>query len=468
MDNTLQKNHPLDKMDRELIHVVTAVCLAFLTAVVYNWLVENTGASPAARFLALINASLFAALGMRFIPIWVASWKKTAVVGEEDIIVEAPEKAEKKSVYAKVFFSLLMIDILIVIFIYFLQILSGKGGPFKEALKLWEATDSGHYLAIARDWYLSAGHRDRLVQLVFLPGYPLLIRVVNIFVGNYLYSGMIASGLCFAGAGTMFYRLVRLDHSYEYAVRALTYLCILPGAFFFAAPMSESLFLLLSVSCIYFLRRKNWLIACLLAGWASFTRSLGLTLLAPILFEMIADDRKISADKTDKSKFKYFNIVFILLGFGAYLLVNYQVSGNPFQFLVYQKEHWSQSLGLFFNTVSYQTDYAIKTFQEQNYHSLLGLWLPNLFSIFFSLIVMLAAVKKIRPSYTAWFFAYYIIAIGATWLLSAPRYLLVLFPTTLALASLTDKRWLDRIITITCIIFYIIYAYMFVNRWQVW
>ncbi|MDD2504515.1 MAG: hypothetical protein PHG58_11845, partial [Clostridia bacterium] len=303
---------------------------------------------------------------------------------------------------------------------------------------------------------------------VFLPGYPLLIRVVNIFAGNYLYSGMIASGLCFAGAGTMFYRLVRLDHSHEYAVRALTYLCILPGAFFFAAPMSESLFLLLSVSCIYFLRRKNWLIACLLAGWASFTRSLGLTLLAPILFEMIADDRKISADKTDKSKFKYFNIVFILLGFGAYLLVNYQVSGNPFQFLVYQKEHWSQSLGLFFNTVSYQTDYAIKTFQEQNYHSLLGLWLPNLFSIFFSLIVMLAAVKKIRPSYTAWFFAYYIIAIGATWLLSAPRYLLVLFPTTLALASLTDKRWLDRIITITCIIFYIIYAYMFVNRWQVW
>ncbi|HCS72379.1 MAG TPA: hypothetical protein DIW17_00690, partial [Clostridiales bacterium] len=147
---------------------------------------------------------------------------------------------------------------------------------------------------------------------------------------------------------------------------------------------------------------------------------------------------------------------------------NYQVSGNPFQFLVYQKEHWSQSLGLFFNTVSYQTDYAIKTFQEQNYHSLLGLWLPNLFSIFFSLIVMLAAVKKIRPSYTAWFFAYYIIAIGATWLLSAPRYLLVLFPTTLALTSLTDKRWLDRIITITCIIFYIIYAYMFVNRWQVW
>ncbi|HCS72380.1 MAG TPA: hypothetical protein DIW17_00695, partial [Clostridiales bacterium] len=122
--------------------------------------------------------------------------------------------------------------------------------------------------------------------------------------------------------------MVRLDHSYEYAVRALTYLCILPGAFFFAAPMSESLFLLLSVSCIYFLRRKNWLIACLLAGWASFTRSLGLTLLAPILFEMIADDRKISADKTDKSKFKYFNIVFILLGFGAYLLVNYQVSGN--------------------------------------------------------------------------------------------------------------------------------------------
>ena len=68
---------------------------------------------------------------------------------------------------------------------------------------------------------------------------------------------MIISGLCFAGAGAMLYRLIRLDYSHEIAVRTLKFLCILPGAFFFASPMSESLFLLLSVSCFYYLREKT-------------------------------------------------------------------------------------------------------------------------------------------------------------------------------------------------------------------
>ena len=165
---------------------------------------------------------------------------------------------------------------------------------------------------------------------------------------------------------------------------------------------------------------------------------------------------------------KYSNIIFVLLGFGYYLFINYQISGNPFQMLIYQKEHWGQSLGLFFNTASYQTDNAIRAFQEQNFHTMLGLWLPNLLSIFSSMIIMVIAVKKIRPSYTAYFIAYYVVAIGATWLLSAPRYLLTLFPIHIGLASMSEKRWVNRLLIVICIIISVVYAYMFVNRWQVW
>ncbi len=99
---------------------------------------------------------------------------------------------------------------------------------------------------------------------------------------------------------------------------------------------------------------------------------------------------------------------------------------------------------------------------------MLGLWLPNLLSIFSSMIIMVIAVKKIRPSYTAYFIAYYVVAIGATWLLSAPRYLLTLFPIHIGLASMSEKRWVNRLLIVICIIISVVYAYMFVNRWQVW
>lgn len=81
---------------------------------------------------------------------------------------------------------------------------------------------------------------------------------------------------------------------------------------------------------------------------------------------------------------------------------------------------------------------------------------------------MLIAVRKLRPSYTAYFMAYYVIAIGATWLLSGPRYLLTLFPIPMALAVIGKKPWLDTILTIGLSVFLGMYAYMFVNHWNVW
>lgn len=530
MDKNLARSQKTNHLYTKKSRITTVICFVILMAFVYYWLVAKANGSPAGRFGALVNVALFAALGIRFVPLWVRSWSRSKgmanYLGDAAIAepiadsISANENAaavifnrnnktgiKKRLVYVKVFCTFLLIDALIILFIYVLQVMSDNAVSFHEALHIWRSTDSAHYLDIAQDWYVNTGDWDRIVQLVFLPGYPLLVRLANMVIGDYLASSMVVSGLCFAGAGTMLYRLVRLDHSHMHAIQVLKYLCILPGAFFFAAPMSESLFLLLSVSCIYFLRKKDWFVACVLAGMAAFTRSLGLALFVPVLYEMIADhvetatqepsnkaiyratsgashktsDKAIyqaASEGTQKASdvkehllrnaVKYGNLIFILFGFGCYLFINYQVSGNPFQFLIYQKEHWYQSFGLFFNTVSYQIDYAWSSIQEQDFHTLMGLWLPNLIYIFSSLIIMLAAVKKLRPSYTAYFLIYYVIAIGATWLLSAPRYLLTLFPIAMALATVSRKRWLDTALTIGLTVLFVLYAYMFVNRWGVY
>jgi hypothetical protein len=145
------------------------------------------------------------------------------------------------------------------------------------------------------------------------------------------------------------------------------------------------------------------------------------------------------------------------------------VSGDPFKFMQYQREHWGQRLGFFFNTAAYQTEDFIGYLSSGKLiQYALGLYLPNLIADFSALLLMLFAARKMRPGYTAYFIAYYAVAIGATWLLSAPRYMLGLMPVTLSLTELTKKRSADLAATLICVLLYLLYSLAFVLRWQVW
>lgn len=428
------------------IYIVGSAVLAALFAL---W-AANADYSVAGYAAAFGSAALFYGVCLQFVPAWVKSWQD----GEK--ISDAPEN--EREICAKIFLSLIAWDVLIILLAYLLRFALGFKESFSQYLNFWTCTDSRHYLDIARDWYLSEGDKDRLVQLVFLPGYPIAVRLMNVLVRNYLVSGLAVSALCFGGAGCVFYKLMRLDMSRESSLRALKFLCISPAVFFFAAPMSESLFLLLCLACVYMTRRDRLLPACIFGALAAFTRSLGIILIVPVLFELIATRSKAK---------NYFCLLIIPIGFAAYCFVNYQVSGEAFKFVEYESDHWNQHIGLFFNTAAYQTDYLIKELGE-NVHSALGLWLANLGAAFFSLGIMLMSVRRLRPSYTAFFIAYFVVAIGATWLLSAPRYLAAMFVLYAALSCLTENRKTDIIISSISGALFIAYFFAFVQRWQVW
>lgn len=428
------------------IYIVGSAVLAALFA---HWCV-GSDYSAAGYAAAVLSVTLFYLVCLRFVPVWVSSWHG----GEET--AEKPE--EEKVTAAKIFISLILWDIAIILFAYLGRALSGCRESFSQYLNFWTCTDSKHYLDIARDWYLSEGDMDRLVQLVFLPGYPLAVRAVNAVIGNWLVSGLAVSALCFAGAGVVFFYLLRLDMPQNKALRALKYLWISPAAFFFASPMSESLFLLLCLACIYLTRRGKFLPACALGALAAFTRSLGIILLVPVLFEMIA---------TRAKRKNCLFLAIIPLGFAAYCLINYQVAGDAFKFMEYQSGHWGQQLGLFFNTAAYQTEKLIDSAQH-NQHDFFGLWLPNVLASFGALIIIAITAKKLRASYIAFFIAYFVIAIGATWLLSAPRYLAVMFVLYIAVAELTEDKMTDTVLSIFSIVLLLLYFCAFLLRWQVW
>ena len=359
---------------------------------------------------------------------------------------------------ARIFALIIIWDVLMLALGFVLRRLLGYDESAGGYIRFWLCTDSRHYMDIARDWYLSDGEWDRLVQLVFLPGYPVIVRLFAYIIGNELAAGLFVSALCFAGSGVMLYKLVSLDEDSAAAKRAVKLFAFSPAAFFFAAPMSESLFVLCTVSCLYLLRRGKLITGSLIGAYAAFTRSPGLILIVPILLELV--------HKRAKPR-EYLSLVIVPLGFAAYCLVNYTVSGDAFKFMEYQSVHWHQQLGWFFNTAAYQSENAVSTAGD-NPALFFGLWLPNLLAQLLALVTMLLAVRKIRASYTAYFIAYYIVTMGATWLLSAPRYLAAMISLPIALAALSPKKRTERILIALSALFFIAYFTVFLLRWQVW
>ena len=440
-----------------VVIALDALGLAVLAALFVLWCARMPGLSVPGGIAAGCSAALFAAVGLRFVPAWVRFWQR----GDDAPAVPAAEPAHMG---ARIFAMLLALDLVLLLLTWGIRTLAGQPETLAQALEFWRCTDSRHYLDIARDGYIAAGDPDRVVQLVFLPGYPLVVHAVMLLVPSDICAGLLTSALCFAGAGCVVYRLLRLDLPHRDAVRALRFLVLAPGSFFFAAPMSESLFLLLTAAALYLSRTHRPVLGGLCGAYAAFTRSLGLLLIVPLLWELVHD----AVQRRRVSIRQVVGLLLVPLGFAAYCCINRHVSGNPFQFLIYQREHWNQRTGLFFSTAAYQTDYLLRCLRSGNWRDALGLWLPNLIACFSALVLLAKAAPRLRASQTAWFLAYYIIAVGATWLLSAPRYLLVLLPVPLALAQCAQKRTANIALTALGALAALGYLAAFALRWQVW
>ena len=436
--------------------VISGIGLAALGVLFTLWL-HGARYGAAEVIAALVCAALFAAVCLRIVPSWFFFWfkprgkEKTA---GDDGRLSLPLLFAIGLVWAGVNYLCVWLALRYV----------NRNLTTGEFLQFWRSADAFHYLCIARDWYLSEGELDRLVQLVFLPGYPIAVRFAALLIRDYILSGLLVSTFCFAGALCVFYRYVLAEYGSGAAERAVVFLCLTPGAFFFFAPMSESLFLLLSAACLLALQRRRWLFAGLFGALASFTRSLGLMLFVPLFFEFVGDQLH---GKKEHAR-GLCALLMVPLGFGAYLLVNYLVAGNPFQFLVYQREHWYQSLGLFFNTAAYQTRYALSAAAKGNHETLMGLWLPNLAAVFGTLVILLFGAKRLRASETAWAIAYYGIAIGATWLLSAPRYMAVLLPLPITMGLVSEKKSVRVVLYTIWALGGAYYLMMFALRRGVW
>ena len=165
-------------------------------------------------------------------------------------------------------------------------LLSRPQGDFLHSFhQLYYRSDVAHYMGIARHWYVNAG--DERLRLVFLPLYPLAIRLTT-WQGDYFTGALIAAQVFSLALLPAAYELFRVDLDRRSAMACARVLFLLPGAAFLRVPMSESLFLLLTLLGVLFARKKRFLLAGLFTALSALTRSLGVLLLGLLLLEMLS------------------------------------------------------------------------------------------------------------------------------------------------------------------------------------
>ncbi len=291
---------------------------------------------------------------------------------------------------------------------------------------LWSHWDTRWYLRIAANGYEKFG--EGRVSITYFPLYPLMIRLINSVFKNSLASALAVSNVSYVVASIFLYKLVKKDFSQKAAWRTLVYFSIFPTAYFLHAGYTESLFLMFVFSAIYFAREKKWFLAGFLGMLATLTRFNG-TILFPFFLAEYLEAKKFNFRRIGPDVLW---VLLIFLGFGVYLLLNYQLFGNPLAFqAIYQEFTWEKlslpwvglidAIGRFSR---YQlTDWMIEGF------TVIIFWL-------FDIVILITSLKKIRLSYKvfAWL-SFGMMTTTSMWA-GLPRYSLILFPIFMVLA-----RW---------------------------
>ena len=332
-------------------------------------------------------------------------------------------------------------------------------------LSLWNHWDATRYLSIAQYGY------NTHLEFAFFPHFPLLNSIISTHLGNwrYLLVGMLLSNAALLGTLFVLYQIAADTAGKEVARRTLLYLCIFPTAFFFFAAYNESLFLLLITGAFLAMRRQCWWLAGLLGCLAALTRSAGLLLVAPYLYELWRDNilghwRPLVCGIGP--------ILLIPLGTLIYSFYCWKITGNPLIFATVQY-HWARQLswpwvGLWHAFFELFLNQPFGSFNEV--HILLDLCATL---SFIALIVL--GWRRIRTSYSIWLLLLllYIVLTPSVGqrdpLISNQRFVLEMFPAfiTLAMFSLQKPR-LHQALMIFFPILLVTLSLLFVmNRWMV-
>lgn len=285
---------------------------------------------------------------------------------------------------------------------------------FLGLLTPWANFDGAHYTSIAKAGY--GGY-----QQAFFPFYPILIRYVTFVIKlPYEYVAVFISHAAFLIGLFLFWRYLEGWRSRAWTI---TFLLLYPTSFFFVAGYSESVFFALAVGALFAIKRKQWLLAGMLAGLASATRLVGVFLLFPIAFAMWRDRLRLQS-------FHWVALILAPAGLAAYMVYLWSAVGDPLAFFHVQAAFGAGRSGgtlIFLPQVfwRYARIFSTVSVGELLYHVAVLELLSFVLGI---ILLVMAWRKRYDPGLLLYSACVLLLPTLTGTLSSMPRYLLAAFP----------------------------------------
>lgn len=298
----------------------------------------------------------------------------------------------------------------------------------------WTHWDGYHYIGLIENWYVNEG--DPRLHIVFFPLYPAIGRLIHLATGlSATACAYLVSNLAFLGCGIAMFYLAEITYGKKAGLRAMWLMNLSPLTLFCSTTYTESVFMLTTLAAVYLARRRKFFWAVVMGALSANSRMVGMATAIPLFYEML---RASNAPWIRRYAVCVLKVLPVSLGLIAYLALNWQITGDPFRFLVYQSEHWSQNFGSLYNTLKYTMVNAFE-FYDTGYR--IGVWIPQTLAILIALILFIAVIRRGHPGDMGYSLVYYYCSVAPTWLLSGPRYLTAMYTAYPLMATLFRRRW---------------------------
>lgn len=291
-----------------------------------------------------------------------------------------------------------------------------------RVLDVWGRWDTMFYWHISRAGYPPLPDDGGWVyHAAYFPLFPSMMRGLSelLLGANPYLCGVFLAQLFLVGAVVYLDKLVRLDHDERFADLVILCLMAYPGTHFLSCVYPESLALFLAVFGVYCVRTGKWFVAGLACMLAALTRSSGVIMCVPVLYELV---RGVPGRwKLFTPKLLIFALPLAALGF--WLAMNQVMFHDPLYF-VHVQAGWGRRPSFFLEPL-------LSTTLSFDYH---------LFTLASVAGVIYAFRKKERPGYLGMATVNVMLPLSTGMLRGIHRYIASNFPLFIFLARALEHR----------------------------
>lgn len=306
-------------------------------------------------------------------------------------------------------------------------------------VRMWFAWDALRYWELARG-SLPAHMSKQDLQFAFPPLYPLLGRGTAVLLGGRTgLALLVVSNAAFVCMLYYAYRLgERLFGDADTARRFTRYLVLLPAAFIFQAPFTESLFLCLTLAGFYYAERSKWLLVGIIGYFLALTRSYGFLVTIPLALVLLQQGRYQLRPKALWSYIRTgWPLVLVPAGWATFMAYSRWRTGDWFRYQHVQEQFWNLTMQNPFATL---------------WQGLARSAPANVAQTWFAvgcLVLSVIALRYVKPAYAVYGLLLTLmpLTVGGPSYRSLIRYLVVVFPVALVFAIWGRRRAIDTYLT---------------------